>query len=342
MNSRLGREQFLVLGNGLYNQLLAPLKFPAGRVIVSPDGGIIPFETFSRKPVEPDYLVKDYAFSYVYSARLLLKKAENRTRTNGGREFLGIAPVAFASSLKQASLPNSDTSLERIAKRFRSPELLMRKAATRQAFLTKAAEARVIQLFTHAAADSSGQEPTLYFADSTLRLSDLDDGNLSNAQMVVLAACKTGIGTNQRGEGVFSLARGFSASGVPSVLTTLWSVQDKATYTLTELFYQFLDEDLPKDVALQRAKQDWLKTEDGENLSPTYWAGLIIVGDAEPLSQPHYGWWLVGGGVSVLALLLAALMVALLTPTELVQQYFISKGSSEAAALKLAHKSIGE
>jgi GntP family gluconate:H+ symporter len=43
-----------------------------------------------------------------------------------------------------------------------------------------------------------------------------------------------------------------------------------------------------------------------------------------------------------LALLIAALTVALLTPTELVQQYFVSKGLPEAEALKQAHKSIGE
>lgn len=43
-----------------------------------------------------------------------------------------------------------------------------------------------------------------------------------------------------------------------------------------------------------------------------------------------------------LALLLAALAVALLTPTEFVQQYFVSKGMSEVEALKAAHKSIGE
>lgn len=43
-----------------------------------------------------------------------------------------------------------------------------------------------------------------------------------------------------------------------------------------------------------------------------------------------------------LALLLAALAVSLLTPTEFVQQYFISKGMSEVEALKAAHKSIGE
>ena len=44
----------------------------------------------------------------------------------------------------------------------------------------------------------------------------------------------------------------------------------------------------------------------------------------------------------VLSLLLAAIAVALLTPTASVEQFFIAKGGAEAEALKLAHKSIGE
>jgi gluconate:H+ symporter, GntP family len=43
-----------------------------------------------------------------------------------------------------------------------------------------------------------------------------------------------------------------------------------------------------------------------------------------------------------LALLLAALMVALLTPIASLEPYFLSKGFSAAEAAKLAHKSIGE
>ena len=43
-----------------------------------------------------------------------------------------------------------------------------------------------------------------------------------------------------------------------------------------------------------------------------------------------------------LALLLAAVAVALLTPTVAVEQFFIAKGSSAAEAAKLSHKSIGE
>lgn len=295
--------RFRMISNGLYKQLLGPLALPEGRVVVSPDGFFVPFDALSRSASQFDFAVNHYAFSYVYSASLLLKDGSMRARTLGyGREsFLGAAPVEFAPSLKQVILPRSDAALASIADRFSSPTLLTHKAATRRNFLTNAKTARIIHLFTHATADSTDQEPTLYFADSTLQLSDFSDNALPNAQLVVLAACKTGIGANQRGEGVFSLARGFAALGVPSVLTTLWSVQNEATYTLTDLFYKYIDEGLPKDIALQRAKQEWLKTAEGVNGLPNYWAGLIVVGDAEPLPRINSVLW-----GSVLLLLIAA------------------------------------
>lgn len=286
------RDRFLALGNSLYSKLLAPLKLPAGRTIISPDGSFVPFETLSRRTDKPDYLVYDYVFSYTYSARFLLKQRNESKEKSTKYEFLGIAPVDFAPSLHQVTLSRSDESLERIAGYFQSPKLLIRSSATRRAFLKEATDATVIHLFTHATADSSSEEPRLYFADSTLKLSDLNDGAMPNAQLVVLAACKTGIGAVQRGEGVFSLARGFASLGVPSVLTTLWSVQNLATYDLTELFYKYIDEGLPKDIALQLAKKEWLKNADQSGQSPTIWAGLIVVGDTEPLERTNYGLWM--------------------------------------------------
>jgi tetratricopeptide (TPR) repeat protein len=296
MNRTVTVARFLTLGNDLYRQMLAPLHLPAGRLIVSPDGSFIPFETLSRSAAQPDYLVKTYAFSYAYSANLLLRKNTKSTQTAGflTGDFLGVSPVSFAPALGQATLAGSDDALKPIAARFGSPTMLTHGAATRRAFQADVAAYRVIHLFTHATADSTGQEPTLYFADSTLRLSNLGDGALPNAQLVVLAACKTGLGAIQRGEGVFSLARGFSALGVPSVLTTLWSVQNDATYRLTDNFYSYLDQGLPKDVALQRAKQDWLASAPGATQLPNYWAGLILIGDTAPLGRPAR-WPLVAG-----------------------------------------------
>jgi len=305
MNQRANVRQFMGLGHSLYQQLLAPVGLPEGRVIVSPDGAFVPFEALSRSASTADYLVQTNAFSYAYSARLLLK---NETRASATAnlwttDFLGVAPVTFAAGLGQVSLPGSDAALQPIADRFKSSVLLVHAQARRRTFLDEAARARVVHLFTHAIADdSTGQEPQLYFADSTLQLSDLSNNDLFNTQLVVLAACKTGIGANQRGEGVFSLARGFAALGVPSVLTTLWSVENKATYDITNLFYRYLAEGMPKDVALQRAQRDWLARAEGENQLPNYWAGLIVVGDAAPLDQPLAWPWMAGSALLLLSL----------------------------------------
>ena len=69
---------------------------------------------------------------------------------------------------------------------------------------------------------------------------------------------------------------------------------------------------------------------------------------ADPIIILLVGIVIVVGGIigfklhPFLALLLAALAVALLTPLASVEQFHLSKGISADEALKLSHKSIGE
>ena len=298
-------SHYLAVSNQLYRALLAPMKLPPGRVIVSPDGVLLPFDALSTSATKPDFLVNQYAFSYAYSLNQLFKKSTDTGRKAGwfgpSGTFLGIAPVTFSARLGQVSLAGSDAVLSRIGGHFSDPALLTGVAATRRAFGGQAGKYRIIQLFTHADADSSDREPTLFFADSTLRLSELTNTGQLPAELVGLSACKTGIGANQRGEGVFSLARGFASLGVPSVLTTLWNVENQPTYTLTEGFYQKLAAGLPKDVALQQAKIAYLADADLSEQLPNRWAGLLLVGNAEPIErQSPLALW--GGGLGILGL----------------------------------------
>lgn len=278
---------YLAVANQLYRTLLLPLTLPPGRVIVSPDGVLLPFEALSSSAIKPEFLVKQYAFSYAYSLNQLFRKPANRSHKmdwmGSGDLFLGIAPVVFSERLGQVSLAGSDEVLTRIGRQFSAPALLQGKQATRRAFGEQVGQYRIIQLFTHADADSTNREPTLFFADSSLRLSELTTTGQLPAELVGLSACNTGIGANQRGEGVFSLARGFASLGVPSVLTTLWNVENQATYALTELFYSKLAAGLPKDIALQQAKITYLTKADLSDQLPNQWAGLLLVGDADPI-----------------------------------------------------------
>jgi CHAT domain-containing protein len=280
---------YLSVSHKLYDVLLKPLNLSAGtRVIISPDGSFLPFEALSSSPVIAEYLVHKYAFSYTYSASFLTKSRRSAYSGFRTKSFLGLAPVKFAPILSQVSLPGSDAVLQEIGDYFQFPKNLTGPAATRAAFTKESPDYRVVQLLTHATADSTGAVPTLYFADSTLQLNELSATGKSGTELLILSACRTGVGKNQRGEGIFSLARGFAGMGIPSTLTTLWSVENQAIYGLTKLFYAELDKGLPLDLALQNAQITWLKTASADNRLPYAWAGMVLVGNSEPLSKTIY------------------------------------------------------
>lgn len=290
--------EFLKKSHRLFGELFAPLGVPKGRVIVSPDGAILPLELLSRSSTRPAWLLHDCAFSYTYSAQFLIKQASRRPLVSGS--FLGLAPVAFASG--QPTLGGSDASLNALSDGFFSPTLLSGSAATKRAFLRELPRHRVAQLYAHAQADSSGREPEIFFADSSLRASELSGLGLLPTQLVVLSACQTGVGQTTRGEGVFSLARSLALAGVPSTVTTLWRVDNVATYRLTELFFEKIGEGLPADEALQQAKLTYLAAAPGSRALPPFWAGMVLIGSAAPLESGTSPWVWVGGGVSLLGL----------------------------------------
>lgn len=290
--------RFLTLSNRFFREFFEKLAVPNGRVLVSPDGAVVPLDVLSRSTTQPDWLLGDYAFSYTYSARVLVKQPERRSAA--AKSFLGLAPVAFASG--QPTLRGSDASLNAVADGFFSPTLLVGSTATKRAFLREIPRHRVVQLYAHAQADSTENEPLIFFADSILRASELSTTGLLLTQLVVLSACQTGVGQATRGEGVFSLARALAGAGVPATVTTLWRVDDHATYRLTELFFEKLKQGLPKDEALQRAKLEYLKSAAGRQQLPPFWAGLELIGDAAPLESGMPLWAWAGGGLAVLGL----------------------------------------
>ena len=111
------------------------------------------------------------------------------------------------------------------------------------------------------------------------------------AEMVVLSACETGIGKLYRGEGISSLARGFSYAGSRSIITTLWKVNDEATAQIMAQFYQNLDQGISKDESLRLAKLAYLETADNLTAHPFYWSGYVPIGNMMPVEGGENDWW---------------------------------------------------
>jgi CHAT domain-containing protein len=102
-----------------------------------------------------------------------------------------------------------------------------------------------------------------------------------SARMAVLSSCASGRGQDQGGDGVLGFAWAFRAAGCPSVVSSLWEIDDRATARLMAAFYARLRAGAAKDEALRGAMLT-LRRED-RTRRPFFWAAFDITGDAGPI-----------------------------------------------------------
>jgi CHAT domain-containing protein len=100
----------------------------------------------------------------------------------------------------------------------------------------------------------------------------------SRVDLVVLSACRTGLGKAVKGEGLIGVTRGFMNAGASSAVASLWSVDDEATAELMKHFYSnMLRDGMPPAAALREAQNTIRK--DPRWSSPYYWAAFTFQGD---------------------------------------------------------------
>lgn len=99
--------------------------------------------------------------------------------------------------------------------------------------------------------------------------------DLSGAELVVMSACRTGVG-EVRDDGVFGLQRGFKKAGAVTLLMSLWSVSDAATMTMMSAFYASLMEGKSKHAAFREA-QTAVRAAGYDD--PFYWASFVMLDD---------------------------------------------------------------
>lgn len=324
--------QFTQLATAMYQYLLGPLEkhsLPA-KLIIIPDGvlGYLPFDALlTAAPNQPTrfrshpYLLKSHQISYCYSANLLQEMLAKRNRRTP-KQFLAFAPSfsggtdgqsGLLSRAELKPLLHNQQEVKAITKMI-GGELFLGSRATEKQFRAIGDQYRILHFATHGKAnDEAADYSYLAFAeipDSTenefLFVHDLYNMEL-NADLAVLSACETGTGKLYRGEGIMSLARGFSYAGIPSIVTTLWSVNDAKTSELMQGFYAELKTDTDKTMALQQAKLQMIQnSSDDLQAHPFYWSGAILIGNPAPIHLHHFPFaWLFG--LLILALIGIAL-----------------------------------
>lgn len=307
------RQDFVnysVSGYGLYQTLIKPIL----HTISGKDLTIIPHDKLSYIPFDAllsqfpdtsvmnfrklDYLIRDFTINYSYSATLLYDYF-NQKKT-GTKNLLVFSPNYIANQprtdLESSTpfyfnpLPGAKDEIRDISK-FMKAEIFSGSQAQEHTFKVKAEEFDVLHLAMHTIInDSLPMFSKLVFSTPDEKFTD--DGFLNTyeiynlklkARLAVLSACETGSGKLQKGEGVMSMARGFIYAGCPSIVMTMWQVDDKSGVQIMEDFYRLLSGGKRKDVALRMAKLNHLNSSDPLTAHPHYWLGYVSIGNPEPL-----------------------------------------------------------
>lgn len=234
------------------------------------------------------YLAKRFDFSYSLSASISKLNSNSVSHKN----TLSVFTPSFQKK-ELSRLTASHKQGQTIAVTY-SAQLVEGKSANLEQFRRHIKNDKVVAVFSHGQGfnDYSNTNKGIYFSDGFLDLKTIY-GLQSHCDFLILAACETGVGLRERGEGNVNLARAFSSIGVKSMMLSSWKIDEETSLKITQLFLKHLQEGYTKSEALQKAKLEFLATASPRTASPIYWAGLNIVGNNDTilLKENNYYWW---------------------------------------------------
>lgn len=292
----------------LYAALIRPIedllpKEPTSQIIFVPDGGLVevPFAALVRS--EGRSLIDLHVVRMSPALFFLELARERRGPLETGGEALVVGnpkPLPEVPSCPGLSpLPSAEREAEVVAREL-GAKPLVREQASMDAVLPRMTEANTLHFATHSCLNPRrGLDSALLFAPSRHSIeikqggstegfgpgSDEVDGILTagsissrslKAGLVVLSACDTGRGQVVRGDALVGLPWSFAVAGVPSILVSLWPVQDAPTESLMVEFYRSLRRQPDKARALREAM---LATRE-RYPSPRDWAAFTLIGRA--------------------------------------------------------------
>ena len=317
------KDKFNALSQELYRLLIDPaVPHIHGKELL-----IIPHDVLHYLPfqalVAPDgkYLIENYPINYLSSASLMQFTQEKR-------KAKGELTTILTQSGKVLALGNPDLDDPKMSLQYAGIEakeiknlypqstIYLEKEATEERAKSLSPQNDIIHFASHA--ELKEDEPLA--SAILLAKSDKEDGRLEvreifgmdlKASLIVLSACETGLGKLSSGDELVGLTRAFIYAGTPSVVASLWNVEDSSTAALMGSFYKNL-KTMTKVEALRQAQLELINGKTNSDLlarrgiggvgklgevsqtksdpsgsvsvstsHPYFWAPFILVGDGK-------------------------------------------------------------
>ena len=262
-------------------ELHAALIKPIEPFLTTPRVGIIPHGVLNYLPFTAltadgkRYFGDDHTLFTLPSASVLRFILPKRKPTTGDTLVMaysspgrGFGPLLYAN-------PEAQT----IAGLY-GTQPLTDAAATESALRARAVQAAMIHLAAHG--DLNPARPLFSRIllsrdgdnDGSLTVNEVYGLDLQKAALVVLSACQTQVSAQSRGDDLVGLTQAFIYAGAPTVIASLWKVEDKSTNDLMQAFYRNLYNGMYKGEALRAAQKETR----GHYQSMRNWAAFVLVG----------------------------------------------------------------
>jgi CHAT domain-containing protein/predicted negative regulator of RcsB-dependent stress response len=241
-----------------------------------------------------DGSLRNLPMAVLYDGKHYLMEKYNLALTPG-LQLLDPRPLkrqqleVFIGGLSKATqnfnaLPNVEREIQKIAALVSTQTPLLNETFISESIQKQVSKTpfRVVHLATHGEFSSNAEKTFILTWNSRLGVKQLgellqtrDQDQRTPIELLVLSACKTAKGDNRATLGLAGMA---VRSGARSTIASLWSVEDSATATFMETFYQELAViGTTKANALQKAQLSLLKNP--QFTHPFYWSPFVLVGN---------------------------------------------------------------
>jgi len=257
-------------------------------IVIVPHGKIasFPFEALiinENALDSPKYLIDNYNISYTYHLSSLKNDDNNNKLETLG--FLSITDKKSYNDKRKKIVPellgsyNEVVACRNITKQF-EPSVFTGYKADKKA-LQICLKSDIAHIATHAFSSSTVKLDNYIYIRERTKFIKYYGFNLPKekikSKLVILSACETGTGVYSNEEGVYSFSRYLISGGVPSIIKTLWEINDKNSYIIMENLYKNILQKQHLSLSVNNAKRK-LKLET-KYKHPYYWAGYVLDGN---------------------------------------------------------------
>jgi CHAT domain-containing protein len=262
----------------LYQTLIGPVEplIRGKRLVIVPHDVLhyLPFSAL-RSP-DGRWLVEEHAFTTVPSASVLKFLVDKGAQASD--RILAVGNPDLGPAL---ALPWAEREVRALGDRYPTTStVLVRADASESRVKQQAGQAGLIHFAVHGELNETDPMASALLLDpgngedGRFEVREIFSTELS-ARLVVLSACETGLGKLSRGDELVGLQRAFLYAGTPAVVTTLWKVDDRASFLLMRRFYEELKAKGPAQ-ALRAAQRSLIV----DYPHPFSWAGYGLTGVA--------------------------------------------------------------